>query len=101
VIPLLCSAAEAPVSLQTLMVAPGKGYNVFAGRDASKALGKSSMKAEDLSADYSELTEWELKVLDDWVAYYTKVCISVFAWVYDDCAVAFCLFELAADFVEV
>jgi membrane-associated progesterone receptor component len=46
---------------------------VFAGRDASKALGKSSMKAEDLLADYSELTEWELKVLDDWVAYYTKV----------------------------
>lgn len=31
------------------------------------------MKAEDLSADYSELTEWELKVLDDWLAYYTKV----------------------------
>ena len=31
------------------------------------------MKAEDLLADYSELTEWELKVLDDWVAYYTKV----------------------------
>ena len=58
------------------MVAPGKGYNVFAGRDASKALGKSSMKAEDLSADYSELTEWELKVLDDWVAYYTKVRIT-------------------------
>ena len=55
------------------MVAPGKGYNVFAGRDASKALGKSSMKTEDLSADYSELTEWELKVLDDWLAYYTKV----------------------------
>jgi hypothetical protein len=31
------------------------------------------MRAEDLLADYSELTEWELKVLDDWVAYYTKV----------------------------
>ena len=46
---------------------------MFAGRDASKALGKSSLKAEDLSADYSELTEWELKVLDDWLAYYTKV----------------------------
>ena len=46
---------------------------MFAGRDASKALGKSSMKPEDLSADYSELTELELKVLDDWVAYYTKV----------------------------
>lgn len=31
------------------------------------------MKQDDLSADYSELTEWELKVLDDWLAYYTKV----------------------------
>jgi len=51
---------------------------VFAGRDASKALGKSSMKPEDLSADYSELTEWELTVLDDWLAYYTKVCIHGF-----------------------
>ena len=46
---------------------------MFAGRDASKALGKTSIKPEDLSADYSELTEWELKVLDDWLAYYTKV----------------------------
>ena len=50
---------------------------MFAGRDASKALGKSSMNPEDLSADYSDLTEWELKVLDDWVAYYTKV---LFRW---------------------
>lgn len=46
---------------------------MFAGRDASKALGKTSIKPEDLSADYSDLTEWELKVLDDWLAYYTKV----------------------------
>jgi membrane-associated progesterone receptor component len=57
------------------MIAPGKGYNIFAGRDASKALAKSSMKPEDLSADYSELADSELKVLDDWLAYYTKVCI--------------------------
>jgi membrane-associated progesterone receptor component len=56
-----------------LVVAPGKGYNIFAGRDASKALAKSSMKPEDLSADYSGLGDTELKVLDDWLAYYTKV----------------------------
>jgi hypothetical protein len=35
------------------------------------------MKPEDLLADYSELTEWELKVLDDWVAYYTKVRLLI------------------------
>jgi len=57
---------------------------VFAGRDASKALGKSSMSPEDLSADYSDLTEWELKVLDDWVAYYTKVLsFSMTGWYLD------------------
>ena len=82
------------------MVAPGKGYNVFAGRDASKALGKASMKAEDLSADYSELTEWELKVLDDWVAYYTKVHFYLLLVGHDDCAELLCL-SWVADLVEV
>lgn len=46
----------------------GKGgsYNLFAGKDASKALGKSSLKEEDASPDYSELPLNELKVLNDW-----------------------------------
>lgn len=52
--------------------APGQGYHVFAGKDASKALGKSSLKEEDAIADYSGLDEKELKVLDDWVVFFKK-----------------------------
>lgn len=50
----------------------GQGYNVFCGKDASRALGKSSLKAEDAVADYSTLDEGELKVLDDWHKFFSK-----------------------------
>ncbi|KAI8898482.1 cytochrome b5-like heme/steroid binding domain-containing protein [Globomyces pollinis-pini] len=51
---------------------PPKGYSVFAGKEANKALGKSSLKVEDCVPDYSDLTPAEMKTLDDWVAFYTK-----------------------------
>ncbi|KDN45309.1 cytochrome b5 [Tilletiaria anomala UBC 951] len=60
------------VSPKREMYAPGKGYHIFAGKDGSAGLGKSSLKAEDAISDYSGLTESERKVLNDWVAYYTK-----------------------------
>ncbi|KAH3665924.1 hypothetical protein OGAPHI_004113 [Ogataea philodendri] len=54
----------------------GKGYHVFVGRDASRALGKSSLKPEDtaldVSWDYSTLTEKQLKVLDDWYTFFSN-----------------------------
>jgi len=37
-----------------------------------QALGKSSLKPEDCIADYSELTEKELEVLDQWHAFFSK-----------------------------
>lgn len=52
------------------MYVPGKGYHVFAGKDASRALGKSSLKVEDCVADYSGLTEDEMKTLDKWEGHY-------------------------------
>ncbi|KAI0338290.1 progesterone binding protein [Trametopsis cervina] len=51
---------------------PGGSYNLFAGKDASKALGMSSLKQEHASPDYSELPEAEMKVLNDWHAFFLK-----------------------------
>jgi hypothetical protein len=56
------------VSNKREVYGPGGSYHVFAGKDGSKGLGQSSLKVEDAIADYSSLSEAELKVLDDWVA---------------------------------
>ncbi|EKM54802.1 uncharacterized protein PHACADRAFT_258917 [Phanerochaete carnosa HHB-10118-sp] len=52
----------------------GKGgsYNLFAGRDASRALGMSSLKEQDASPDYSTLSESDMKVLNDWHEFFSK-----------------------------
>ncbi|WFD38870.1 uncharacterized protein MJAP1_001834 [Malassezia japonica] len=52
--------------------APGSGYHVFAGKDASRGLGMSSLNPEDAVADYSTLDEAQMKVLNDWFEYYKK-----------------------------
>lgn len=57
-----------PHSTHHRSAAPGKGYSIFAGKDASRALGMSSLKAEDANADYSTLDDKQMKVLDDWVS---------------------------------
>ena len=51
---------------------PGKGYSVFAGKDASRGLGMSSLKPEDAVSDYSTLNEAQMKVLNDWVCMLMK-----------------------------
>ena len=50
--------------------AAGKGYNVFAGQDASRALAKSSLEKSDVSADIEGLDESELKTLDEWLQFF-------------------------------
>ncbi|KAG0302006.1 hypothetical protein BGZ98_007872 [Dissophora globulifera] len=60
------------VSTKATMYGPGGGYHCFAGKDASKALGMSSLKPEDCIADYSGLDEKEMKTLDDWVVFFEK-----------------------------
>ena len=53
----------------------GKSYNLFAGKDASKALGMSSLKPEDAVPDYSTLPETERKVLEDWFSFFQCVTL--------------------------
>lgn len=48
------------------------GYKVFAGKDASRALGLSSLKEEDVRADWEDLPEKEKGVLNDWITFFTK-----------------------------
>eukprot|EP00842_Homolaphlyctis_polyrhiza_P004556 jgi/Hompol1/5100/HPOL_001899-RA len=54
------------------MYSPGKGYSVFAGKDASRALGMSKLDPALCVPDYSGLSPEELQTLDNWLAFYTK-----------------------------
>jgi hypothetical protein len=54
----------------------GASYNIFAGKDGSRGLGKSSLKVEDAVSDYSTLPDNEMKVLDDWHSFFTYVAES-------------------------
>ncbi|WOO76693.1 putative steroid-binding protein 3 [Vanrija pseudolonga] len=60
------------VSAKTEMYGKGSGYNVFAGKDASRGLGMSSLDAKDAVADYSTLTEAQRKTLDQWDSFFAK-----------------------------
>ncbi|CAG8448292.1 2149_t:CDS:2 [Ambispora gerdemannii] len=51
---------------------PGGSYHIFAGKDASKALGTTSLKPEDAVADISTLNDEQLKVLDQWFDFFEK-----------------------------
>ncbi|KAM0287486.1 hypothetical protein ACHAQH_000439 [Verticillium albo-atrum] len=50
----------------------GGSYNVFAGKDASRALGKTSTKAEDVRPEWQDLDDKEKSTLDDWNTYFSK-----------------------------
>ncbi|KAK6842469.1 hypothetical protein PG990_005587 [Apiospora arundinis] len=51
---------------------PGGSYNVFAGKDASRALGMTSTKAEDVKAEWQDLGDKEKGTLNDWVTFFSK-----------------------------
>ena len=46
--------------------------SVFAGKDASGALGKTSTKAEDVTPEWKHLDDKEKGVLNDWVTFFSK-----------------------------
>ena len=49
---------------------PGKSYNIFAGKDASRGLGMSSLEPQNAIPDYSGLNEADMKVLNDWYSFF-------------------------------
>ncbi|KKA28743.1 hypothetical protein TD95_003279 [Thielaviopsis punctulata] len=51
---------------------PGGSYHAFAGKDASRALGKVSTKPEDVSPEWEDLTDKEKSTLADWVTFFSK-----------------------------
>ncbi|KZT51865.1 progesterone binding protein [Calocera cornea HHB12733] len=51
---------------------PSGSYHIFAGKDASKGLGSSSLKPEDASYDWSGLDDKGRKVLSDWYSFFEK-----------------------------
>ncbi|KAF5016957.1 hypothetical protein F66182_11199 [Fusarium sp. NRRL 66182] len=51
---------------------PGGSYNVFAGKDASRALGKTSTKPEDARPEWQDLGDKEKGVLNDWITFFSK-----------------------------
>ncbi|KAJ3682212.1 hypothetical protein LUZ60_014785 [Juncus effusus] len=65
------------VSISSLFYGPGGPYELFAGRDASRALAKMSFEASDISSDLSGLEPYELDTLNDWeskfMTKYTRV----------------------------
>lgn len=55
---------------------PGGSYALFAGKDASRALGLSSLKPEDAVPDWSTLEEKDRKTLDEWHAFFSCVLLT-------------------------
>lgn len=54
------------------MYGPGGGYSIFAGKDASRGLGMSSLKPEDAVPDWSQLSDEHRQVLDQWHDFFSK-----------------------------
>lgn len=46
--------------------------SVFAGKDASRALAKTSLKAEDCSSRWEDLDDKEKGTLMDWFTFFSK-----------------------------
>ena len=65
---------------------PLASYNVFAGKDASRGLGLSSVKPEDAVPDYSNLSPEAQNTLDGWYDFFKCVhvlfCLVIYLRLY-------------------
>ncbi|KAF2722723.1 cytochrome b5 [Polychaeton citri CBS 116435] len=51
---------------------PEGSYKVFAGKDASRALAQSSLKEEECTPEWNDLSDEQKKVLNDWFVFFSK-----------------------------
>lgn len=65
------------VSQSRMFYGPGGAYELFAGKDASRALAKMSFEPQDLNGDISGLTPMELGSLNDWEYKFTSKYVKV------------------------
>ncbi|EPY23725.1 membrane-associated progesterone binding protein 2 [Strigomonas culicis] len=49
---------------------PGKGYAAFSGKEVSRCLGKMMLTTEEANSSWANLSETNMKTLDEWVAKY-------------------------------
>ena len=49
---------------------PGKSYNVFAGKEASRCLGKMEINDNEANCSWRNLSEEHMNTLNDWEAKY-------------------------------
>ncbi|POS80551.1 hypothetical protein DHEL01_v201052 [Diaporthe helianthi] len=54
------------------MYQPGNSYNVFAGKDASRALAKTSTSPDDVSPEWKDLSDKEKGTLNDWIKFFAN-----------------------------
>ncbi|GAP89561.1 putative progesterone binding protein [Rosellinia necatrix] len=47
-------------------------YHIFVGKDASRALAKTSVKPEDVKPEWKDLGDKEKGVLNDWITFFSK-----------------------------
>ncbi|KAI9437436.1 cytochrome b5-like heme/steroid binding domain-containing protein [Lactarius indigo] len=62
----MCAGTVFDVSRKRETYGPGGSYALFAGKDASRALGMTQV------ADWSTLEDKDRKTLDDWFSFFTK-----------------------------
>ena len=67
------------VSAGTKFYGPGKAYNHFVGRDASRAFATGCRAAECVSADLDGLNPSQLRELDRWMEMY-ETTTSTRSW---------------------
>lgn len=54
------------------MLTRNTARQVFAGKDASRALGKTSTNPDDVSPEWKDLSDKEKGTLNDWVKFFSN-----------------------------